>query len=139
MVVIDASAAVRWFLPDEATEQDDRLLAVVQERGARAPSLWPSEVANALLVCQRRRRIEAPDVFAACHALDRLAVKLASPFTWDELTDVLRLADGEGLTAYDAEYLELALSSRLPLATWVQPLARAARQRGVQLFFEDPA
>jgi predicted nucleic acid-binding protein len=43
------------------------------------------------------------------------------------------LARSEGLSAYDASYLELAMRRGMPLATKENGLARAARRAGVSL------
>jgi predicted nucleic acid-binding protein len=49
------------------------------------------------------------------------------------LGNVLNLARSEGLSAYDASYLELAMRRGLPLATKDDDLAKAARRIGVTL------
>ena len=61
-LVIDASLALAWVLPSQATKTTDELLEEV-EAGARpvVPSLWPLEVANALLVLERRRKLRSDD------------------------------------------------------------------------------
>jgi predicted nucleic acid-binding protein len=46
----------------------------------------------------------------------------------------MRIARVQGLSVYDAAYLELALRERLPIATLDRRLADAARLMGVQLF-----
>ena len=47
------------------------------------------------------------------------------------LREILALARSEGLTTYDASYLELAMRRGLPLATKDAALARAAKRLGV--------
>jgi len=49
------------------------------------------------------------------------------------LRTVLDLARSEGLSAYDASYLELAMRRGVPLATKDDALARAARRVGLSL------
>ena len=49
------------------------------------------------------------------------------------LREILALARKEGLTTYDATYLELSLRLNLPLATKDAPLASTARQLGVDI------
>jgi len=48
--------------------------------------------------------------------------------------EVLLLAREQGLSVYDAAYLDLALRRGLPLATQDQVLREAARRMGVELF-----
>jgi predicted nucleic acid-binding protein len=54
-----------------------------------------------------------------------------------EQADVLRMARAQGLSVYDAAYLELAYREKLPLATLDRRLGEAARLMGVQLFEKD--
>jgi predicted nucleic acid-binding protein len=49
----------------------------------------------------------------------------------------LKLARREGLAAYDAAYLELALRLQLPLATLDNRLAEAAIRCGVSLIIDE--
>ena len=56
--VADASVAIGWVHPAQATAQTEAMLDAIGE-GARleVPALWPVEVANALVVLQRRRKL----------------------------------------------------------------------------------
>jgi hypothetical protein len=47
-LVVDASIALAWALPDESSTYADAVLAVVERDGVRVPSLWAREVANGL-------------------------------------------------------------------------------------------
>jgi predicted nucleic acid-binding protein len=49
------------------------------------------------------------------------------------LSEILNLARREGITSYDAAYLDLALREGLPLATRDAALAEAARRVGVSV------
>jgi predicted nucleic acid-binding protein len=98
------------------------------------PSLWTLEVANALLVGERRRRTTPAD------AARFLAILATFPITVDDRTaahawrETTHLARAHGLTAYDAAYLELAICLGVPLATLDDKLIAAAVAVGVQLF-----
>jgi len=53
-LIIDASVAVAWVHPGQATPQTDALLAKVgQGAVVTVPALWPVEMANVLLVLER--------------------------------------------------------------------------------------
>jgi predicted nucleic acid-binding protein len=133
-VVIDASIALAWVHPAQATTVTDELLDEVG-RGARVvvPALWAVEVANALLVLERRKKLRQDE------RLEALATLLALNAAVDEeghrfaFTKVSELALAHGLSAYDASYLELALRERLPLATKDEPLRQAASKAGVRV------
>ena len=53
--VADASVAIAWVHPAQATPQTDAMLDAVAEGAVlEVPALWPLEVANALTVLVRR-------------------------------------------------------------------------------------
>ena len=56
--VLDASVAVAWCFEDEATKFTEGVLDLLSA-GAEAlvPAIWPVEVANALLIAERRNRM----------------------------------------------------------------------------------
>ncbi|MDR0847738.1 MAG: type II toxin-antitoxin system VapC family toxin, partial [Propionibacteriaceae bacterium] len=58
-VVVDASVAAAWFLQDEATQFTDSILVRASRDGLVVPALWRFELANVLLVCQRRGRLDS--------------------------------------------------------------------------------
>jgi predicted nucleic acid-binding protein len=132
-IVLDGSVALAWSLEDERTPATIQVLDAVVQGGAVVPSLWRLEVANALQMAVRRRRIEPwrRDALLANFATLNVAV---DPETdgraWG---DTLRLADRFGLTLYDAAYLELAQRRSLPLATLDSELRAAASTLGVTL------
>lgn len=98
------------------------------------PSLWPLEVANALLAGERRKRTTAAKVSQFLSLLQALPVRLdgeTSPRAWH---DTLHLARAHGLSVYDAAYLELALRRGLPLASLDAGLKAAAGAVGVAEF-----
>jgi predicted nucleic acid-binding protein len=57
--VADASVATAWVVESQSTQATENLLAAA-ETGApvHVPMLWTFEVANALLILKRRRRID---------------------------------------------------------------------------------
>ena len=131
--VLDSSAALAWVLPGEATASTEALLEAVGSLGAVAPSLWPLDIANVLLVSERRRRITLAERSQALEILSELPIQI------DERTAALAfgatsaLAATNDLTVYDACYLELALRLGLPLASLDAGLRQAALSCGVRL------
>jgi len=56
--VADASVAIAWVHPAQATDATQALLKSIRSgAGIHVPALWPLEVANALLVLTRRKRL----------------------------------------------------------------------------------
>lgn len=128
--VLDASVVLGWSLPDEANERADRALARVARDRAVAPTLWWFEVRNALVVNERRGRLEPATTDAILAHLAALPVALD---TAAESEAVLALARRHGLSVYDAAYLELATRLEAPLATLDAALADAARGEDIAL------
>lgn len=132
-LVVDASMAIAWLFRDEQNEAAGRALDQVAADGAIVPALWRLEVANVLRSSVRRQRCDENFADRALAVLGRL------PIAVDQETDVhawggtRALSREEGLTTYDAAYLELALRRRLPLASKDQDLLAAARRRGVSV------
>ncbi len=132
-LVIDSSITLAWFFEDERSEATDAVLMQVTELGAVAPSLWRLEVANALQMAIRRKRINA--AFRDASLADLRALKVAIDLETDRQawTTTLELAERWRLTLYDAAYLELAQRVGLPLATLDQELRAAATALAVPL------
>jgi hypothetical protein len=59
--VLDGSVTMVWGFEDEADEYAEAILERMPDLKAHVPSLWPLEVANALLVGERRRRITSAE------------------------------------------------------------------------------
>ncbi len=133
-LVVDASVALAWALPDESSAYADAVLAVVEREGLLVPELWAREVANGLAVAYRRNRITSADEKAFLAALSHLSIEVedASPLT--VVRDGTAAAMRYGLTAYDAAYVVLASRERLVLATLDAPMRKAAEQSGVTIF-----
>ena len=56
--MIDSSLALAWALPDETSKEADRFLGRISVRSILwVPALWWYEMANALLMAQRRKRL----------------------------------------------------------------------------------
>ena len=130
-LVLDASAALSLLLEEGDGQAENAVDALFRQgRSAIVPTLFIHEVTNALVTAVRRKRV---DVARAIELLDGLA---RLPIVVDERTvrapSVLELAARHGLTAYDASYLELALSRSVALVSNDTALLRAAASEGVQ-------
>ena len=132
-VVIDSSVTLAWLFEDERSAAADAVLRQVTESGAVAPSLWRLEVANALQMAVRHRRIDAAFRDAALADLRALVVAIDPETDHQAWGTTLHLAERYQLTLYDAAYLELAQRRGLPLATLDQELRAAGRALGVTL------
>lgn len=133
-LVLDASVTLAWFVPEESTAHTEGIFDLLLN-GAQAlvPAIWPFEVANALLVGERRKRVTLAQVTAVLQRVADLPITV-DPVRLDcAFGQILSVARQEQLTEYDAAYLELALREALPLATLDQRLQRAAQHAGIAL------
>ena len=132
--VVDASVVLTWCFPDENAAMAQHVAGMFKQGGtAVAPSFWPHEVLNALLVGERRKRISKDLVRSFLDDLAMLPIALERFPAGVVFDRIHRLSRDHGLTAYDAAYLDLALDSGLPLATLDEDLARASKKARVRL------
>ena len=110
------------------------MLVGLAEDEALVPALWPLEVANVLLVSERRRQLSHADARRFLELIAELPVEVDRAPTIREMREVFALGHAHRLSAYDAAYLALAVRERLPLATRDGPLRAAARAAGVAIF-----
>ena len=77
-VVVDASAAATWLLPDESSEAAQALYAqaCLEGEAFHAPQLWIWELGNLLLMARRRERIAPAAVEAALETIAATRVVL---------------------------------------------------------------
>jgi predicted nucleic acid-binding protein len=130
-LVIDSSAALSWCFEDEASPRSDALFEQVRDQGAVVPGLWHLEVANVLLQAEKRGRITAADVTVRLELIAELPIVTDNETTARAWREILALARAEGLTTYDATYLELAIRRGLPLVSRDEALITAAKRSGV--------
>ena len=128
--VIDCSVAITWCFEDEATPASDRLLDRLGDEPAAAPAIWPLELGNVLVMAERRGRVDAAQIAEFVALLQELPVEIDEETPRRALDQVLALARAEGLTTYDASYLELAMRLGVPLATQDKELRQAAERLG---------
>jgi predicted nucleic acid-binding protein len=132
--VLDGSISLIWGFEDESDPYAEAILDLMPDSQAHVPSLWPLEVANALLVGERRNRIKPAET------AQFLAILRAFPIAVDDQTvahawsDTMHLARAHNLSSYDASYLELAIRLGLPMAAQDGKLKAAAVAMGVPLF-----
>ncbi len=124
-LVIDSSAALSWCFEDEASPGSDALFEQVRDHGALVPGLWHLEVANVLL--------QAENVAMRLELISELPITTDNETTTRAWREILALARVEGLTTYDATYLELAIRRGLPLMTKDAALIAAAGRSGVAI------
>ena len=132
--VLDNSIVMAWSFADETSAYADAVLDSLATTRAIVPVLWPLEVANALLMGERRKRSTEAETIRWISILNRLPIVMDDQTNTRAWGDTIALARGHSLSAYDAAYLELAIRLGLPLATLDQPLKAIAKAVGVFLY-----
>ncbi len=133
-VVIDASVALAWCFPDEASDYADSVLLAIETQTVIVPAIWAVEITNALLVGERRKRIRQPEIRRFVDLLQGLSVvEDRQPFA-DTASNILPMAREYDLSAYDAAYLNVAVRHEVPVATLDDDLREACKAAGINIF-----
>lgn len=130
-VVLDASAALAWLLPSQATATAHRLLAQADEHDFIAPDIFLWEVTNVLLVKARSHSLVMEDAF---DQLDGFDIALDDPLTDADVRQLTGVAITAGLSLFDAAYLALAIERSGTVASRDGVLLTAAMAVGVDVF-----
>jgi predicted nucleic acid-binding protein len=133
-LVIDCSITMAWYFKDEITAYSNAVRAALASERAAVPALWPLEVANVLLMGERRKRSTQAKATKWLRFLSALPIAVDTQTPGLAFDPILSLARSHKLTAYDAAYLELAMRLGLPLAARDDALEKAAQAVGVPLF-----
>jgi len=102
--VVDASTALAWCFPDESSDYADGVLRALEGRTILVPALWNLEIANAILVGERRNRLRQAEIRQFAALLEGLSLLQDRQSVGEHLSNVLPLARKYGLSAYDAAY-----------------------------------
>ena len=133
-IVIDASMALAWCFPDEASGYADGVLVALEGHAILVPALWPIDITNAVLTAERRKRVRQSEVRRFVELLNGLTVIMDSQSVAESLGNIFPIAREYGLSAYDAAYLDVAVRYGAPLATLDSTLQKAGRKAGIEIF-----
>ena len=137
-VVIDASMALAWLFEREKTEEilwANGCLQYLATANADAvvPSLWYTEVANGMLVGERRKLVTPAKASLFRANLANLPIRCDDSDVALRVDSALGLARAHQLSVYDATYLELAMRLGATLASFDIALIVAAKSVGVSV------
>jgi predicted nucleic acid-binding protein len=135
--VLDCSIAMAWYFVDESSAYADAIARQLPDRTAVVPLNWSLEVANSLIVGERRKRSTQAQAASFIKNLAAMPITIDDETNLHVWTTTLNLARTHNLSAYDAAYLELALRRGLPLASLDEKLNDAAKAVGIALYEED--
>ena len=136
--VLDNSVVMAWGLREERTEDAHRVIRMLDHCKARVPAIWPLEFANAMLNAERRKRLSDANTAWLRESILSLPISVVTETPAHVITAIFVLAREQGLSVYDASYLDLAMREGLPLATLDDRLHDAAKRCSVPLIVEEP-
>lgn len=122
-VVVDASVAVQWFLPEAQSKQAELLLDVSYRK--HVPDLLYLEVASVLWKrCYQRGEISTEEVIEIRARLDETPMASYTP-SRGLLDEAVALALETGRTVYDCIYLAMGADLDCPVVTADRKLVNA--------------
>lgn len=128
IVVVDASVAAMWFLPERHSHNAALLFAPEYE--LLAPDLVHLEVASALLKAVRREEMTTTEGEEVLSTLLPAAVRTLR--SADKVSAAFDIARRHGGSLYDAIYMAVARELDAPIVTNDARLAEIARMANVQ-------
>jgi predicted nucleic acid-binding protein len=131
--VLDCSVAISWILPDEYSDYAEKILIFLEKKQAVVPSIWYLEIANVLLVSERRGRMTQAQTQQALSLLESLDIVMDKETEKKAFNVTLELGREQNLASYDGAYLELAIRLGIPIATSDNKLISAAKQCNIAL------
>lgn len=127
MIVVDASIAAAWVLPEVQTQA---AISLIQSgRELVAVDLIKVEVFSAILKAVRMKRLTPVHATSAIENFKRASLTLES--TGEVVPAAYAIAQQHGGSVYDACYIALARSLAAPLATDDEAMAKVAEAVGV--------
>jgi len=125
--VIDASVAVKWYIPEPLSDPAGRYLKELQERKAvlTSPDLIIAEIGNVIWKKLKNKELSLEESRLIADALSASFPAELCPAS-GLLPVALEIAAATGLTVYDSLYMALAASREAVLVTADQKLAQSA-------------
>lgn len=132
--VLDGSVTLAWLFHDEKDSYADAIVARLPAVEMLVPHLWHLEVANVLMVSERRGRCTQADSSHWLGFLSGLSITVDGQTERQAWSASLAIARQHALSVYDAAYLELAIRENVSIASLDKQLIAAAKAIGVPLF-----
>ncbi len=120
MIVADTNLIVYLYVKGQRTNQAEAVLQ--QDPGWTAPLLWRSEFRNVLMGLVKRKDLDFSNILEIVRQAEQ-GMK-DREYTVVSLK-VLQLAEQSGCSAYDCEFVSLAMDLEIPLVTADRQILRA--------------
>lgn len=112
MIVVDTNVIAYLFIKGDFTHHAKKLLR--QDQDWIAPVLWRSEFRNVLVNYYKYQYYSKPEIFFLMNKAEML---MKSHEYHVKSRNVLETAMNSGCSAFDSEYISLALDLNIPLIT----------------------
>ena len=133
-LVLDASVVVALLVRDSPMDIPNAVLDAIDDGAiVTVPPHFQLEVANFLVQAQRSGKLAAAVTQQALRYLQHLPITVDSSMHGQIFTDVIALAQRNGITSYDAAYIHLARTRGARLASLDKQLLAAAQAEGVDV------
>jgi predicted nucleic acid-binding protein len=133
-LVLDASVVVALLVRDSPMDIPNAVLDAIDDGAiVTVPPHFQLEVANFLVQAQRSGKLSAAGAQQALRYLQHLPITVDSSMHGQIFTDVIALAQRNGITSYDAAYIHLARTRGARLASLDKQLLAAAKAECVDV------
>jgi predicted nucleic acid-binding protein len=133
-LVLDASVVVALLVRDSPMDIPNAVLDAIDDGAiVTVPPHFQLEVANFLVQAQRSGKLAAAVAQQALRYLQHLPITVDTSMHGQIFTDVIGLAQRNGITSYDAAYIHLARTRGARLASLDKRLLAAAKAEGVDV------
>ncbi|MBI9084563.1 MAG: type II toxin-antitoxin system VapC family toxin [Desulfobacterales bacterium] len=123
-------ADTNTFIAVALNEPEKKLLIRLTEGyDLVAPEVLPFEIGNALTAMMKKSVLQKDEVALAWEKVQHIPVDLRPT----DIRSALKIAAAYNIYAYDAYFLECAISLRSPLLTLDRGMKRVARDMGIAL------
>lgn len=132
--VIDCSTTMSLFLPDEKnTNYANIIYKQLESKDCIVPSIWCYEIANVLLSCKKRNRLDDKQINKITNLIYKLPIDIENNNLHFIHDNVFNIASLNELSIYDASYIELAIRFNCSIATLDKKLIYVAKKLNVGL------
>lgn len=128
MIVVDTNVVAYFWLPGDFTPHAEATLR--RDSDWIVPYLWRSEFRNILATCVRAKKLDAGDAHTIYLNAEAMLSGREYAVTGSAALD---LAFTANLSAYDCEYVALALEYGVKLVTGDKKIVKAFAKRAVLL------
>jgi predicted nucleic acid-binding protein len=112
--------------------EKDVIIRLTEGHDLLAPEVLPFEIGNTLTAMMKRNVLRADEVVSAWEMVQRIPVDLRRI----DVGAALKIATKHNIYAYDAYFLECALTLRSPLLTLDRQMKGIAEKIGIQVMEE---